>query len=470
MMKQWLIIIVICLGSQLLICQTKIFNNWFFGDHANITFNTNPPSYTIGSAINSVESCASISDSNGVLLFYSDGVNVYNKNHTQMPNGFGLNGHNSTTQGTYIVPYPKHPKLYYLFTMDAQDGAFGGGACACLSFSIIDMSLLGGLGNVTVKNTLLYNHVTEKMTGYFATDTNIWVVAHEWGSNKFLSYFVSSTGLNTTPIASSVGSSHCCDPGNANTRGQMKISQDGTKLGYCLTTDNKVELLNFDKMTGLLSNPIFFNLPNQYLYGFEFSPNAKYIYVDNGPVLNSNLLQFDISSWDSLLIKNSQKLLDYDDTGTYGQLQLGPDGKIYVCEDFEPSLSVINKPNLPGNACNFSKRSVLTSNHTQIGLPNVIWGYKNAQQQTANAVDTLCEPLIPNIMTPNDDKINDEFKITCNKQTYIPADLIIYNRWGQQVFNEAKKINQMNNCPDGTYFYVFSLNDNSYKGFLSVFH
>ena len=47
MMKQWLIIIVLCLGNQLLICQTKIFNNWHFGDHANITFNTVPPSYTM---------------------------------------------------------------------------------------------------------------------------------------------------------------------------------------------------------------------------------------------------------------------------------------------------------------------------------------------------------------------------------------------------------------------------------------
>ena len=469
-MKRRLILVIISFCNTLLPCQTNIFNNWYFGDHANITFNTVPPSYTLGSAINSIESCASISDSNGVLLFYSDGVNVYNKNHTQMPNGFGLNGHNSTTQGAYIVPYPKHPKLYYLFTMDAQDGAFGGGACACLSFSIIDMSLLGGLGNVTVKNTLLYTHVTEKMTGYFATDTSIWVVAHEWGSNKFLSYFVSPAGLNTTPITSLIGSSHCCDLGNSNTTGQMKLSQDGTKLGYCLFADNKVELLNFDKTTGMLSNPISFHIPYQHTYGFEFSPNTKYIYVDNSYTLNSNLLQFDISSWDSLLIKNSQKLIDHDNTGTYYQLQLGPDGKIYVCEANEPSLSVINKPNLSGNACAFSPRSVLTANQTRLGLPNVIWGYKNAQQQTANAVDTLCEPLIPNIITPNDDKVNDEFKITCNKQTYIPPDLIIYNRWGQQVFNEAKKINQMNNFPDGTYFYVFSLNDNSYKGFLSVFH
>ena len=448
--------------------QDKIFNNWYFGDHANITFNTNPPSYTIGSAINSIESCASISDSNGVLLFYSDGVNVYNKNHTQMPNGFGLNGHNSTTQGAYIVPYPKHPKLYYLFTMDAQDGGFGTGGCACLSYSIIDMSLLGGLGNVTVKNTLLYNHVTEKMTGYFATDTSIWVVAHEWGSNKFLSYFISPTGLNTVPIISSVGSLHCCDPTGYNTIGQMKISQDGTKLGSCLLTDNKVELLNFDKTTGLLSNPVFFNLPNHSLYGFEFSPNAKYIYVDNGPILNSNLLQFDISSWDSLLIKNSQKLIDYDNTGTYAQLQLGPDGKIYVCEQNEPSLSVINKPNLSGNACAFSPRSVLTANHALLGLPNIIWGYRNSQKQTVNSVDTLCEPLIPNIITPNNDKVNDEFKITCNKQVYIPLDLIIYNRWGQQVYNETKKINQMSDCTNGTYFYTFSLNDRFYKGFLTV--
>ena len=450
-------------------CQTNIFNNWFFGDHANITFNTVPPSYTIGSAIYSIESCASISDSNGVLLFYSDGINVYNKNHLQMPNGFGLNGHNSSTQGAYIVPYPKHPKLFYLFTMDAQDGAIGTGGCACLSYSIIDMSLLGGLGNVTVKNTLLYNHVTEKMTGYFATDTNIWVVAHEWGSNKFLSYLISPTGLNIIPITSSIGSSHCCDIANYNAIGQMKLSQDGTKLGCIIETDQKVELFDFSTATGLISNFIGFVIPYQYTYGFEFSPNAKYIYVDNSYYLNSNILQYDITSWNSVLIQNSQKLIDYDDTGTYGQLQLSIDGKIYVSELNELSLSVINSPNLSGNSSNLTKRSLLTSGHCLVGLPNIIWGYKDAQHQIA-LVDTLCAPLIPNIITPNDDKINDEFKITCNKQVYIPLDLIIYNRWGQQVFNEAKKINQISDCTDGTYFYKFSLNDNSYKGFLTVFH
>ena len=84
--------------------------------------------------------------------------------------------------------------------------------------------------------------------------------------------------------------------------------------------------------------------------------------------------------------------------------------------------------------------------------------------------DTLCEPLIPNIITPNDDKVNDDFKITCNNRVFIPFDLIIYNRWGKQVYNQIKKTNLLVDCPDGAYFYIFSLNEINYKGYLSVFH
>lgn len=454
--------------------QTNIFNNWHFGDHASITFNTNPPSFVGGSVINTMESCGSISDSNGVLLFYTNGVKVYNKNHIQMPNGFGLNGHISTTQGAFITPYPKHPNLYYIFTMDAQDGTTSSPGCACLSYSIVDMSLLGGLGNIISKNNVLFPHVTEKMSGYFATDTSLWIVAHEWNSNKFLSYFISPSGLNTIPIISSIGFSHCCDLAKINSIGQMKISQDGKKLGYTLQKDRRVEILDFDKTTGIISNPVSFILPYEYTFGFEFSPNSQYIYLTSSLVLNSYLLQYNISNWDSLSIKGSEQVLEHNSTGTYSQLQLGIDGKIYVIEGNEYYLSVINSPNQSGFSCNFTKRSFplsdgVNSGQSKVGLPNVIWGYGSGKSQFVYS-DTLCEPIIPNVITPNNDLVNDEFKITCNLKNYIPEDLIIYNRWGQEVFNTRNKINQLSSCNDGTYFYAFTINDKKYSGFVSLFH
>ena len=170
------------------------------------------------------------------------------------------------------------------------------------------------------------------------------------------------------------------------------------------------------------------------------------------------------------MIYNSQKTISYNTTTAYFQLQLGSDGKIYASQN-EPTLSVINKPNFSGISSNFTSNSLVVSGYPTLGLPQVIWGFKTAQtQQNITPVDTLCEAIVPNVITPNGDHINDEFKITCNKRVYIPLDLIIYNRWGQQVYNETKKLNHLNYCPDGTYFYLFTLNDTTYKGFVSVLH
>jgi len=81
-------------------------NNWYFGYNAGLTFSSNPPSALLDGQLNTAEGCATISDAQGNLLFYTDGMKVYNKNHQVMPNGTGLLGHNSGTQSGVIVPKP----------------------------------------------------------------------------------------------------------------------------------------------------------------------------------------------------------------------------------------------------------------------------------------------------------------------------------------------------------------------------
>lgn len=455
------------MGLNTLVAQNKRFNNWNFGENASITFSTSPPSYLPGSTLNSIEACSSISDNNGVLLFYTDGVKVYNKNHIQMPNGFGLKGFESTTQGALIVPYPKQPNLYYVFTMDAQAGTYTVGACGCLSYSIVDMSLAGGLGNVTTKNTFLFDTITEKMAAYYSTDTTLWLVTHEWNTNNYLSYSISPAGISSSPIISSVGKVHYGGPMMLNSAGQMKFSQDGKKLGNALQIDKRIEVFDFNQQTGIVSNPEGFNVSYPNTYGFEFSPSSKYIYVSAGTFLNSRLLQYDLSNWDSVAIKSSQKIIYYNNSGTFYQLQTGIDNKIYVSVLGESALSVINNPNNNGFACNLSLGSIPLDGHCQIGLPNTIWGPLETMKSIV-AFDTLCEPIMPNVITPNNDFTNDNFLIECNNRKFIPEDLIIYNRWGKQVFNNTSKYNNLLNITDGTYFYIFTLYDKRYKGNLTI--
>ncbi len=67
-----------------------------------------------------------------------------------------------------------------------------------------------------------------------------------------------------------------------------------------------------------------------------------------------------------------------------------------------------------------------------------------------------CDLTIPNVFTPNADGINDLFEIE-NLEHYPNAQMVIYNRWGQKVFEHTDYYNNWwdgANAPDGTYFYV----------------
>ncbi len=81
--------------------------NWVLGDSLLLDFSTNPPALGV-SALKSHEGFSVISDENGQLLFYTNGVTVWNAQHQVMPNGNGLNADITltTTDAALIVPLP----------------------------------------------------------------------------------------------------------------------------------------------------------------------------------------------------------------------------------------------------------------------------------------------------------------------------------------------------------------------------
>src|SRR4051812_8983429 len=82
-------------------------NIWYFGNKAGVDFNSGSPVVLHDSKMNSWEGCASIADRNtGQLLFYTDGVTIWDRNQNTMSNGSGLFGHRSSTQSALIVPMP----------------------------------------------------------------------------------------------------------------------------------------------------------------------------------------------------------------------------------------------------------------------------------------------------------------------------------------------------------------------------
>ncbi|MCS6904729.1 MAG: gliding motility-associated C-terminal domain-containing protein [Bacteroidia bacterium] len=73
--------------------------------------------------------------------------------------------------------------------------------------------------------------------------------------------------------------------------------------------------------------------------------------------------------------------------------------------------------------------------------------------------------------SPNGDGFNDVLEIE-NIQFYKEAELVIYNRWGQEVFRAKGYQNNWNgdNLPDGTYYYILDLKDGkaAMKGYITI--
>lgn len=321
-------------------------HNWYFGQNAGVTFNTSPPS-TIQSEMVAGEGNATISDPIGQLLFYTNGITVWDRNHDTMPNGTGLLGGYSSTQSALIVPFPFSKSKYYLFT--AQDAV---GSNSKLSYSIVDMELNNGLGDIQAetKNTLILTRIGEKVTSVLhANGHDIWVITHTRYSSDFYAYHVSSSGLNMIPVISTIGSIH------KNTGvGPIKPSHHGDKILISGINTNLVELFDFNNTNGTLSNPINISAllpPTSKIYGIEFSPNDSLFYLSSSEG-NNDLFQIDIATLDTIILNPSAF------ANIYGALQLGPDNKIYMARSAIDFIDIIHHPDQKGLNCEYDDQAI----------------------------------------------------------------------------------------------------------------
>ena len=408
-------------------------SHWYFGNGAGLIFDisagTVAPTADAASTINTNEGCSSISDVNGNLLFYTDGRNVWDKNHNIMPNadydsGTGLYGDPSSTSSGLIVPKPGNPNQYYIFTVDephhqnayafpnqgpanesgnpvnfysdsnggvpeADDGYNNG-----FAYSLVDLSLNGGNGDVffSEKNVQLTTYdptdqaqdsykCSEKITAVEHADgQSYWVLTHF--RDKFYAFRIDNAGVDTNPVVSTVGPLITEQGYRRNAIGYMKASPDGSKIAIChrqngnsqgsnSNNTGSVWLYDFDNSTGLISATNAVNLyPNSGPYGVEFSPDSSKVYV----TANNSVVQFDISN----PAPASTLTTVYNGFNFIGAIQLGPDGKIYVANSANPqTLDVINSPDDLGIACDYdvNGQALASGTFSNIGLPPFIQSF-----------------------------------------------------------------------------------------------
>lgn len=354
-------------------------NNWYFGYHAGITFNTPdgiPVALTNG-ALSTGEGCATISDAAGNLLFYSDGLEAYNRNHVVMLNGSGLMGHNSATQSCVVIPKPGSNHLFYLFTVPQYSPGNNS-----LRYSLVDMELDGGLGGIVVseKNVVLQNNVTERVTAVrHANNTDYWVITHQLNNDLFDAFQVMATGIKSAAVESRIGSVH-----DDYWAGYLKVSPDGSRLAC--PGDGGLEVFGFNNTTGEVVGPVVGFTANMvgHPYGTEFSPNSQLLYFR--ALTNGHVYQADLTLGDSAAIVASQTYLGSLSGG--GALQLGPDAKIYLCAPNQTKLGVIPRPDVVGAGCGMIPDAIdLAGNTGGLGLPTFIQSFFNP---VAFQFDNLC--------------------------------------------------------------------------------
>ncbi|MFN6038078.1 MAG: gliding motility-associated C-terminal domain-containing protein [Bacteroidota bacterium] len=360
-------------------------NNWIFGYGARVNFSgANPVSGM--SSISSNEATASVSDPlTGQLLFYTDSRNVWNANHQVMPNGSGLLGgfFTSATQGALIVPFPNNNQKYYLFTLDeievqpnnpvVDDG---------LRYSVVDMSLNGGLGDVEVAgmNTQLATDLTEKLIVIRSTQIQgFWVIAHKRSINQFLAWKIDACGISAQPVVSTVGSLFSSIPSigaNEGWAGAMDASPSGDRIGMPIDYSNKIEFFDFDKTMGIVSNPLAVTVtdnatpPFLRKYGACFSPDGSKFYYSN----TNSIYQLDLTNYNVPAITSSFTLIASPMFATVPypcfQIEQGPNNKLYVAIGNSPWLDEISNPNALGLACGYVSNAVnLSPGVCQLGLP-----------------------------------------------------------------------------------------------------
>lgn len=344
----------------------KQANVWYFCKYTGLDFNTTPPTVLTGS-LNTIEGCASIADRNrGQLLFYTNGVTVWNREHDTMSNGDGLLGHISSTQSALIVPDPADSLRYYIFTSDASPDV-ASPRMAGVNYSKVDMRLSNGLGRVIVKNVPLFRPAVEKLVGVLdCGGGGYWVIAHGWEDDQFYAYHITEKGVSA-PVVSSAGAIQGRDVPESD-RGYLKASPNGKKLAAAIYGGNLLQLFDFDKNTGIVSNPLSLseNLP----YALSFSPDNSKLYL----IANfSTLVQYDLSRKTSAEVLASRTEVFKAEPGKpyIGALQIGPDGRIYtIYSDF---LFAIEHPNEPGGNCGVVEHILKLSRG--LGLPNMIDGW-----------------------------------------------------------------------------------------------
>lgn len=408
-------------------------NYWYFGNFNGIQFTNGYSECLTNGKLKTPEGCATISDSLGNLLFYTNGKVLYGKNHQLINNQ--LVGNPEATQSSIFIPYPTQEDTVLLFV----NGAFGNGGLHYYLLSSSQQNIIAG-------PFLLYQPTCEKITAVHQPNyRDFWLLTHEWNSNQFVCFSITNQGISN-PMITAVGSVHSGTSVIAS--GTMKFSLQGNQVACAIPYLNLVE--RFDFQNGVLSNPRSKFIRNP--YGVSFSPNGQILYATGyyfatGGAMVNEVFQWNIQN--QILTVGSWTCPLFTPEIIIGDISNAMDGKMYIAKKDAQSLAVVENPNQNGITCNFLLNGLPTPNYlVQFGLPNFVQSYLVPPLLNFQIPPTACVSDTVNICAYSQLQGNYEWYIDnqtlattsqCLNYTFtIPGEHVITLK--QQGYQVSKKI------------------------------
>jgi|GEM_PF-2380997 len=491
----WIWVLIYC---KLPVQAQKEATHWYFGPKLGLNFTNGQPEVLRNSAMSTSRGCAAISDKNtGELLFYSNGRNVWNRLHQQMPAShvFPKDCSNSIVQGALIVPVPGSEHEYYLFNLyrifsgepnmlldcyytdfgesivdpTASDSAY----YFQLRYSVIDMRLDGGRGDIVSgkDNLFLQNNLSTKLTAVPHTNgKDYWLMVHSATGNAFYTYLLSQTSIGQ-PIEQRIGSAYRIIRTTSQTYfeylGEMKTSPDGKKLACAVYNlyERPFDVFDFDAATGTISNYQNFGEISQQM-GVSFSPDNSKLYITSSNstrrigIDQANyfeiIRQYDfslpttgqvIASGKSIVRFNPRTNIsekEWPVNVVFNTLHIAPDGKIYGRGEGGSSawnqLLIISRPNLPGFECGINMKYFAFDPSNERwdyrSLPNFMQSYFNNIPALPDHDSDCTEPKVKLYPNPAQEKVY--LHITCQ---YVPVYVEIIDYLGRIVSRQRPKSN-----------------------------
>ncbi|MBL7778592.1 MAG: T9SS type A sorting domain-containing protein [Chitinophagales bacterium] len=351
---------------------------------SHLDFNQTPRSITYDS-LGIYFNCTNVSycNADGNLLFYSNGIHVRNGLDAKIENADSLNwgpylylvypylikrGY-LTTQGILALPDPANKDQYYIINTYLDSSATWIVVVDEVRYHLLNMAANAGLGTMVEKNKTILNSILawEMAAIRHGNGRDWWIIVREQGANCYHLLLLDHTGIKELPNLYCGGT----DMYRGDV-GAFATSPEGSRVAH-LTSFNGVNLFDFDRCSGELSNPI--NLP---IYnadtgwapgGAAFSPNGRFLYIS----LTRLVLQYDLQAPDIAASVDTVAVYDGFQApfGSYlYTMQLGPDGKIYEsCGNSETVYHVINQPDKKGDSCEFVQHGIQLPSPS-LGVPN----------------------------------------------------------------------------------------------------